>query len=376
VAASCTWDANLSNVAPFPGYESIALELQWDPVSNCGSFTFDHSKVCWNRDTATAPDDPTDADRCMNLGGPIGLDSADFFVHWSATQHGLRIYACDQPEGVDACADHYGEGSGEEVVDDTGTATTEEEVWVLEDIHNYADASRVVADSGASAAGAFYDSTGTHDDKLGLWWSTNAGGRETIRYYRPNHTGWHNFHTLSSWVYGMSSGLDVAEEPDTGNGGKFRNCTHPWVVPTYVYTATWTPGTPGSWSVAYGTSPNCPTITTTGRHDPAVIALPGGEYKVYVHRGLEEFEVLYFDGATWSAPRDIVLAFDDGAGGYTVPSGGTTSLHKCLENLDTFVWHDGQTGYEGAFAKANLDNLNDASDCFDSSGILFLEHRN
>lgn len=491
LATTCTWDANLT-VATLPGYESAALDLTWTPVTNCGTFTFSNYRVCWNR-SGTAPDEPDEADRCAPLGGPISKADADFFVHWSSTQHSVRLFACDRAD--DDCADHFGSFVDEDNSDDVGTVTTAQEIWVIEDVNSYSDTSRTVSDSSANAAGAFYYSAGTHDGKLGLWWSTSVSTRETIRYNRPSSTGWKNFNNHSSWQFTMSAGATVAVEPDTGSSGKFRDCTHPWVVPTYdsttrgvrmqvhcgassdteiyridsvdeagsdfgleclgscaadgiacptgdmcdwddddssggaavldicsdetlpacfylnnsghgkyiwgslfgdyvdfgsdtpvmvftgspgsgadcdgfaddIYTATWNPGS-ATWSVPYVTSPkNCPTITITDRHDPGILPLPFGEAKMYLQSGLTEFQVYHSDGTTWFGPSAITIGFDDGSGGYSL---GTPSLHTCLENIEIIIYHDGQTGFEGAFFKANTGS------CFSAGGILFAEHRN
>lgn len=70
----------------------------------------------------------------------------------------------------------------------------------------------------------------------------------------------------------------------------------------------------------------------------------------------------------------------NGTGTGTAQAGGATiPIEACLENLDTLVWVNGATTYEGGFARAHEASQTPGyfnSACFADSAIICLEHRN
>lgn len=270
-------------------------------------------------------------------------------------------------------------------------ATTEPERWGLEDVYHattpYSDTDRVFDDTGSmvvSASAAMMYPTGwTYAGKLALWYSaTISGGAPVIRYVRAGDSGWQNWNTYSNWA-----GATVAAEGVASGTGRFHNPTQPWVTGAEDGTGDFVRlFKAGAWDLP--TSGTCPDGTVwSDRHDPGVIPLPGGQFKMYVQEGTGlsapdggHIEVCYTNGATWGDCRDVEFAFDDGSRRGVKPNdmglGSLAELYECLENIDTIVYAAGGSVYHGAFLKANTWTTNDAQSCFGAGGIVFAELRN
>lgn len=128
-----------------------------------------------------------------------------------------------------------------------------------------------------------------------------------------------------------------------------------------TYAATWDGS---AWQVP--TDGSCPEPLSTAGVDPAVVELPNGEFKVYLHTASGYDVCIYGDeGLEACAPVDF--AFDNG----TALGRVDPSLAACTSNLDVTSLKAGNSTFEGGFVAAATD-----SGCFSSGGIAFLEHRN
>jgi hypothetical protein len=98
-------------------------------------------------------------------------------------------------------------------------------------------------------------------------------------------------------------------------------------------------------------------------HDPAMIPLPLGEFKVYARLGLGDIYVMYWNDflQEWEDETAIEIFFD----------GGSTDINGCFGNVETAVYRDESTIVEVMFAKAD-----DGPPCFSIAGILYARHDN
>ncbi len=155
-AAACgKWTAAY-NVSLSSGHESERLHHTWSSVSNCDTFTFHHYLACWRDGVAgsslTAPTSPTGSGvTCKTLSTTRTATSADLWVYRSYRKFALTIFACQSSLG---CSAWYGDGThGSTVESDTVPGiTTQRERWLLVDVADYNDNSRV-AGSTASMNG-------------------------------------------------------------------------------------------------------------------------------------------------------------------------------------------------------------------------------
>lgn len=116
-----------------------------------------------------------------------------------------------------------------------------------------------------------------------------------------------------------------------------------------IYAATWS----GS-SIDVNLSGSCPEDPfVTEDHDPAVTALPGDTFKVYVmDASTYEVNTHYRqDDGTWEdattyPAHPLFLLEDD-----------TEITHDCLADLDSFAFLDGSTPREGMFVKVAEDDM-------------------
>jgi len=224
-AAPCTeWDAGFSASAK-SGKEARAVATTWTAVTECDDFSFHSYRVCWDKDTTTAPTSPAGADDCRVVLG-LSASSKDLFIHRSEMDFGLRLFACQNA----ACTQYYGDGggTGSTVANDDDSASTERLCFITEDVSDDQDDDRVLstADYGTAvmAVDALMYPTGwTKANRLGLFWSHRESGEDVVKMKVADDTGWQNWNTYSSW----SSDTLVAE---SGTGGATDVVTHPWVV--------------------------------------------------------------------------------------------------------------------------------------------------
>lgn len=139
------------------------------------------------------------------------------------------------------------------------------------------------------------------------------------------------------------------------------------------------------WSMPLDTGTACPDgVVMEDVHDPGVIPLPNGAFRVYYQVNLDSFEVAFWNGTSLEEGVPLLIAFDDTStygitAGGLYGSGNRPDLGACLENIDTLVFPDPPTVHEGAFFKAGItgyDNSDPTDDCFVDGGIVFAEHRN
>ena len=133
---------------------------------------------------------------------------------------------------------------------------------------------------------------------------------------------------------------------------------------------------------------SCPDGTIgEDRHDPGVIPLPEGEFKVYMQHGAGDgaddgghIEVCYWNGTLWEDCQDVEFAFDDGSSRGVSPNsmglGTLAEIYECVANIDAIVFIESGTVYEGAFLKAATWTTHDSDACFLNGGVLYAEHRN
>ena len=221
--APCTeWDAGFS-VDLHANRPSEAFTYNWSAVTECDEFSFDHYLVC-RLPGSTAPATPSSSGAvCRVNESTISTVTQNDAVHCSLKQYAARIFAC-QDSG---CTEYYGDGStGSTVSNDDDDETTEQEIWVLEDITSLSDSDRVIADSMASAA-LFYPTGFDNAGKLAIWWDYNDGDNHHIAYKRATSTGQLDWNTTTDWT----SDVDIAIGTDCTSGcGDFTDPTHPWVV--------------------------------------------------------------------------------------------------------------------------------------------------
>lgn len=207
-------------------HESAAFDFGWTtPVTNCTTFTFDNYALCTVAG-ATAPTSTVGSGiQCKKVGTRTYTSASNHFIHRSNKQFSARIFACQNSD----CSAYYGDGvHGTTVSSDTDTETTDHEVWVLEEVGAFNDIDRLILDGNATASGALmYPADFDDTDKLGIWWSTEVSGVETIRHKRAQDTGWRSWNSYSNWT---SPDTDVAREPVASPTGIYEKCTHPWVA--------------------------------------------------------------------------------------------------------------------------------------------------
>ena len=175
-------------------------------------------------------------------------------------------------------------------------------------------------------------------------------------------------HGRIMWDYLSNGPVDFStDEPWMVFSGNTDNsdCTNPGSTSQpEIYRAEWD-STGGEWVVVDdGGSPHaCPVVQgSNDRHDPGVVPLPDGSFKMYYKEGMDTPYVVYWDpvGAEWEDEAEIQVFLDDG---------GTTDVSFCVENMDVVKYDDDWASPNLMFFKADSDTQ--TSGCFDdSSGIL------
>ncbi len=109
-------------------------------------------------------------------------------------------------------------------------------------------------------------------------------------------------------------------------------------------------------------------------HDPGVLPLPDGEFKMYAEREQGTLFVLYWNPVSeeWEDVTEIEIYLDDGSGGF----GDDASA--CIDNIDVVV-NPGPPPVEAMFFKARA--ASQTSGCFvgsgsEAPGILYAKHNN
>lgn len=130
--------------------------------------------------------------------------------------------------------------------------------------------------------------------------------------------------------------------------------------PDDIYVAGWNPRRE-AWDL--DSTGSCPNEAVEARHDQGAIALPNGEFKLYVKKNNTSYTVVYFDGTSWGDETAIDIAFE----------GGDTIDQTCLENIYTLSHGNGRARQEGALIRTVPGDS-----CFDMSagGIAFLQLTN
>jgi hypothetical protein len=146
----------------------------------------------------------------------------------------------------------------------------------------------------------------------------------------------------------------------------------PWTVGTMddIFLADWTGS---AWDVALDSG--CPEVQIVDMHDPGVIPLPGGEFKVYVRNDATPpaaITIYYWDGDAWEDDTsDAVFYLDDG---------GTTLVDPgCVGNVDAFARFEGGVALEGMMvqiAEADPDTGDWCGVGLETPGIYFAELSN
>ena len=131
-------------------------------------------------------------------------------------------------------------------------------------------------------------------------------------------------------------------------------------APDDIYVAAWNPRAE-VWDL--DTTSSCPNEAVEARHDQGAIALPNGEFKMYVKKNNTSYSVLYFDGSSWGDETSIDVEFD----------GGDAIDQECLENIYTLSHGNGRARNEGALIRTTPGDA-----CFDmaAGGIAFLQLTN
>ena len=118
---------------------------------------------------------------------------------------------------------------------------------------------------------------------------------------------------------------------------------------------------------------DCGEVHIEDGHDPGIIPMPFGEFKMYYRLGSEVI-VAYGDGTSWEDASPVEFLWDG-------DSTGPTS--DCVGNVTTLI-HDGGTIHEGMFfTLMDSDQPNCTTGFDDSDGstqddrrIVFAEHTN
>lgn len=129
-----------------------------------------------------------------------------------------------------------------------------------------------------------------------------------------------------------------------------------------IHMADWDP-TGAAWDIEMVSG--CAEIHVAEQHDPGVIPLPGGEFKMYSHTTLGDIRVQYWDpvAGEWGDSASIEVVFDDGS--------STSVSNACLENVETLVRKGTGLADEVMFARALA-----GTGCFSAGGIIYAEHTN
>ena len=144
-----------------------------------------------------------------------------------------------------------------------------------------------------------------------------------------------------------------------------------------LYRAVWNPSG-STWDVVVNGS-GCPVAQggsydgkNGDQHDPGVMPLPGGAFKMYAERGQGTLLVSYWSpSAGWEDATVLRVVLDDGS------PGSRTVVNDCVDNMDVVVWA-GPPPVEAMFFKAVEDDA--TNDCFvadgGTPGILYARHEN
>jgi len=168
---------------------------------------------------------------------------------------------------------------------------------------------------------------------------------EYVVHARHGRVGWH--YLADPWLTEGSDSADMLvmlERPSSGG-----SCVNTDADDIGKATGSWD-STAGQWEWTVTTdtgSPDCPVIQTDNAHDPGLIPLPGGEYKMYFVEG-GVLNVAYWDGSAWEDKAPIVLRWDG--------SSSSGPSHACAENPSTLVHKRGSIIREGMFFRL-MDTL-------------------
>ncbi len=131
-------------------------------------------------------------------------------------------------------------------------------------------------------------------------------------------------------------------------------------APDDLYSALWASS---SWSVLMDSG--CPDAESEDRHDPAMILLPGAEFKRYAFEGTKTLDVAYWNCSSWEDESEVIVVFDDGS--------ETEVDETCFDNPDTLVYKNGATTIEAMFV-----HVLDDPGCFSATtaGVVYATHEN
>ena len=175
-------------------------------------------------------------------------------------------------------------------------------------------------------------------------------------------------HGRIMWDYLSNGAVDFStDEPwmvFTGTpDGEGQQCARPGEDDQDdIYLAEWD-STGGEWAVVDdGGTPLCPVDQAVDRHDPAVVPLPDGAFKMYYKEGESAEYVIYWnpDSEAWEDEAQIQIYLDDGF---------ATEIGDCVENMDVVAHDDGGSTSFVMFFKGDSDLQ--TGGCFDGGwGIL------
>ena len=132
-----------------------------------------------------------------------------------------------------------------------------------------------------------------------------------------------------------------------------------------IYRAEWD-YSGGEWDVVDdGGAPHiCPIVQgSDDRHDPGVVPLPDGSFKMYYKQEYDTLYVIYWNplSEAWEDEAEIQVFLDDG---------GTTDISACVENMDVLKYDDDWSSPNLMFFMGERDD-GISHTCFDDGpGIL------
>lgn len=195
---------------------------------------------------------------------------------------------------------------------------------------------------------------------------------------------WHSNHGRSTFDYVANpTGVDFSSDAPSMVFTGLGECeTAP---PDDIYMATWD-SAQSEYDVAMESgTPVCADVVADGHHDPGVIPLPGGAFKMYVKKQHEKFVIYYFDGTDWEAETaEVNFCLDHDTADpcsdvstYCADPKLTTGRQfdeRCLENIDAVLFADGTSASAGVFTAVSDDIAIEECDLsMAHKGILFWE---
>ena len=204
-------------------------------------FSLDHYRVVLDDDAA--PTSVTDG-KVYDYGSTAGTKYA--LVHRAERTFYGKVFACDNAD----CTDVWGDDACESVAtnSDVDSDTTDEEVWLFQDVANATDMDHFVADNadGCGAASAFFfpvtgSSDYTDEDKLVVYCSDGSG---QIKRMLSTNSGWesdgynypHDVASPDSPAWAAAPAVVTQSMTETGacvadECKEFDKVDHPWAVP-------------------------------------------------------------------------------------------------------------------------------------------------